>query len=52
MDATSINFVIAAYALTWIVLGLYAFRVHRALREARDAYARTAGRSASAGVAQ
>ncbi|MDH5234444.1 MAG: hypothetical protein OEW77_05740 [Gemmatimonadota bacterium] len=38
--ASSINFVIAAYALTWVCLVAYATYVHRTLRRARDEYQR------------
>lgn len=38
MDRTSLNFVIAAYALTWVVLGTYAIYAFAALRRARMQY--------------
>ncbi len=38
MDRTSLNFVIAAYAVTWVVLGAYALQAHAALRRARAQY--------------
>lgn len=40
---SSINFVIAAYALTWVCLTAYAIHTHRALRQARDEYLRASG---------
>lgn len=42
MDS-GIEFVVAAYAVTWLVLGAYAWRVRAALRRARDEYARSGG---------
>jgi cbb3-type cytochrome oxidase subunit 3 len=42
MDRTSINFVIAAFALTWVVLGTYAVYAFAALRSARAQYAQAA----------
>ncbi len=38
MDRTSLNFVIAAYTVTWVVLGAYALHLHAALRRARAQY--------------
>ncbi|MEX2181274.1 MAG: hypothetical protein WD771_04485 [Gemmatimonadaceae bacterium] len=43
---SSINFVIAAYALTWLALVAYAFHAHRTLRRARDEYDRATGQAA------
>lgn len=43
---SSINFVIAAYALTWGCLTAFAIYTHRAVRRARDEYARASGSSA------
>jgi hypothetical protein len=40
MDRSSINFVIAAYAVTWGVLAAYAAQMHAALRRARTEYDR------------
>ena len=49
MDSTSINFVIAAYALTWVCLATYAIHAHVALRRARAEFHRAT--RLSAGVA-
>lgn len=45
MDRSSITFVVAAYALTWVVLGAYALHAHAALRRARREYERAAHQS-------
>jgi CcmD family protein len=37
------NFVIAAYALTWVVLAGYALHLRRTVRQARWAYERATG---------
>lgn len=37
--ASNWNYVIAAYALTWVVLGSYWLYLHRTLRAARAEYA-------------
>lgn len=42
---SSLNFVIAAYALTWVSLIAYTLHTHRALRRARDEYQRSSSRS-------
>ena len=38
------NFVIAAYALTWVVLAGYALHLRRTVRRARSAYDRATRR--------
>ena len=44
--SSSINFVIAAYALTWVCLAAYAVHAHGALRRAREEYQRATRQSA------
>ena len=39
-------FVSAAYAAAWIVVGGYAWHVHRTLKRARQALAQSGGRAA------
>lgn len=48
MDRISINFVIAAYALTWVGLAAYALHAHSALRRARSEYQRASRLSSGA----
>lgn len=45
MGATSVRFVIAAYALTWVMLAAYAWYLHALLRRERETYHRSAGRA-------
>lgn len=42
MDS-GIGFVVAAYAVTWLVFGVYALRLRAVLRRARDEYVRSGG---------
>jgi CcmD family protein len=46
MDRSSMNFVIAAYAVTWVVLAAYAAYVHAGLRRTRAEYDRATRQSA------
>lgn len=46
MEARSMNFVIAAYVLTWVCLITYATYVHATLRRARDEYQRASRHTA------
>ena len=48
MDATSINFVIAAYTVTWVCLAAYALHAHGALRRARAEHERATRLSSGA----
>ncbi len=41
--ASQWSYIIAAYAVTWVVLLGYAGYVHKAARTARDAFRRTSG---------
>ncbi|MCC7003726.1 MAG: hypothetical protein IT357_16325 [Gemmatimonadaceae bacterium] len=40
MDASSLRFVYAAFATTWVVLAAYTLYVHIAVKHARAAYDR------------
>lgn len=46
MGSENINFVIAAYTLTWVFLGSYAIHTHAGLRRARREYERATQQSA------
>ncbi len=45
MDRTSLNFVIAAYTVTWVVLGAYALHAFTARRRAGAQYDQAARHS-------
>jgi CcmD family protein len=55
MDQSSIQFVIAAYAVTWVTLAVYAVHLHRTLsasRRAHDAAVAAARAASDAGGAR
>ena len=45
MGATSVRYVIAAYALTWVMLAAYAWYLHALLRRERETLHRSGGRA-------